>query len=711
MSGYDFRSLSPSDFELLVRDVLNVDQGLRLHAFPAGKDGGIDLRDVEDSGFTTVVQCKHYVDSSPSDFDRAIAKEKTKPALGEAGRYILATSHKMSPSHEVGVALELGMKLADVWGPGKINRVLASHPEVEEHHFKLWLGSATALSHIVNAGLWQRTDALIADVREKAQPWVGVPAYAAACEVLEREGVCILSGLAGVGKTCIADRMMLDALRDDWRVADLAGDLTEAWAVARTPGKLFFYFDDFLGESELRLDAVGAASDLVNFIEYISRNRADKRLIMTTRSQVLNSAAQSSSDRLHALATEWTDRIVGISTVDPGARAEILTNHLHFSGLPAVEREELEVDNRFKALVLHPSFSPRLVRLVTKSDLSDAAADQVLRQLTDAFANPVDTWRATFRALDEPARDVLLTLATFPERAVLHHDLKAAAAPDTPVLAWKDVLRPLEPTWIKIVSTYEARSVAFANPGCRDFLLGELDDYELVSERVEKRLVRLEQLVSLSQSAGLLTADPTVIATTSRPNLSMALLNHKTMLAARIQDLWDDWLGRANRTSGATLRRLCEVGALLGRYAQPQELGWFIDVAKSLVSDSPVGPLECTGALRLARQIFSMTLSAAVDRDDLVFRLMAAALECARTLRDLDSYEELPETMRTEAIHAVAARRARSILQYEAEEMEFDGGDASALQVAVNELIRRAEWYDVEVDVVPLLDAIDELNS
>lgn len=711
MSEYDFRALSPTDFELLVRDVLNVDQNLSLHAFPAGKDGGIDLRQVGENGIVTIVQCKHYVNSSSSDFDRAIRKEKTKPALGQAGRYILATSHELSPPREIWVAQELGIERADVWGPGEINRVLAEHPEIEERNFKLWLSSATVLSHIVNAGLWQRTEALVADVHERARSWVEVPTHEAARQALESEGVCVLTGLAGVGKTSIADRLMLDALREDWRVADLAGDLTEGWAVARTPGKIFFYFDDFLGESDLRLDAVGAASDLVNFIEYVSRNKEHKRLVMTTRSQMLNLAAQSSSDRLRALATEWTERIVAVPTLEPAVRAEVLINHLHFSGLPPAEREALEIDTRFRALVLNPSFNPRLVRIVTKPDLAEASADEVLRQLAEAFANPVDTWRATYRALAESARDALLTLATFPERAVLLRDLKAAASPEASALAWKDVLRPLEPTWIKIGGTFDEKSVTFANPGCRDFLLGELDDYDLASERVEARLDRLEQLISLSQSAGLLTADPTVRSATQRPDLSAALLKHKKLLAARIQSLWGDWLGRASRSTGAILLRLCDVGALLGLYAQPRELSWFTDMVKALIDGSPASPLDCIGALRLATQLGAMELPPEVDRGDLVSKLVTAALEFAHTLRDLDSYEDLSDTMRTEAIQAIAAQRARRILQDEAEEMELNADDAAVPREAVDELIRRAEWYDVEIDVVPLLDAIDENAS
>lgn len=253
--------------------------------------------------------------------------------------------------------------------------------------------------------------------------------------------------------------------------------------------------------------------------------------------------------------------------------------------------------------------------------------------------------------------------------------------------------------------------MAFANPGCRDFLIGELDDYDLASERLEHRLARLEQVISLSQSAWLLTTDRATPATTSRPNLSAALLKHKAVLASRIQVPWDDWLRRVSRSSGSILLRLCDVGALLKLYAEPYELGWFADVVNALISGFPIGQLECVGALRLARQLSTMTLPAELDRASLVSRLVTVALGCARTLRDLDSYEDLPEMMRTEAIQFVAAQRAQRILQDEAEVMELDTDNTSVLHEAVNDLIRRAEWYDVEIDVAPLLDAIDERAS
>src|SRR6478672_12387892 len=74
---YDFHTLSPMDFELLVRDLLQERLEIELQAFGHGPDGGVDLRS-SDNGKTTIVQCKHYRGSSFSDLKTAAKKEKPK---------------------------------------------------------------------------------------------------------------------------------------------------------------------------------------------------------------------------------------------------------------------------------------------------------------------------------------------------------------------------------------------------------------------------------------------------------------------------------------------------------------------------------------------------------------------------------------------------------------------------------------------------------
>jgi hypothetical protein len=63
---YDFRTLSPMDFEDLVRDLLQVEFGLFFESFGAGRDLGIDFRFSIENG-SAAVQAKHYVAKLGSD--------------------------------------------------------------------------------------------------------------------------------------------------------------------------------------------------------------------------------------------------------------------------------------------------------------------------------------------------------------------------------------------------------------------------------------------------------------------------------------------------------------------------------------------------------------------------------------------------------------------------------------------------------------------
>jgi hypothetical protein len=67
---YDFRPLSPLDFEELVRDLLQAELKILLESFGPGKDQGIDFRFAV-SGGNAIVQAKHYVDSGVDALVRA----------------------------------------------------------------------------------------------------------------------------------------------------------------------------------------------------------------------------------------------------------------------------------------------------------------------------------------------------------------------------------------------------------------------------------------------------------------------------------------------------------------------------------------------------------------------------------------------------------------------------------------------------------------
>ncbi|MEQ1907687.1 MAG: restriction endonuclease [Vicinamibacterales bacterium] len=92
MADYDFRSLSPHDFEQLCRDLLQKTLGVQLESFTTGRDSGIDFR-YRTREQNLIVQCKHYAESGFDALSRTLAgKERKRLGALLPTRYILATS-------------------------------------------------------------------------------------------------------------------------------------------------------------------------------------------------------------------------------------------------------------------------------------------------------------------------------------------------------------------------------------------------------------------------------------------------------------------------------------------------------------------------------------------------------------------------------------------------------------------------------------------
>src|SRR5882672_4749412 len=97
MADYDFRSLSPHDFEQLCRDLLQKALGVHLESFTAGRDSGIDFR-YRTKTDALIVQIKHYAESGYEALRRVLKqKERPKAEALKPTRYILATSVGLTP--------------------------------------------------------------------------------------------------------------------------------------------------------------------------------------------------------------------------------------------------------------------------------------------------------------------------------------------------------------------------------------------------------------------------------------------------------------------------------------------------------------------------------------------------------------------------------------------------------------------------------------
>ena len=138
MAKYNFRSLSPHDFELLCGDLLQEILGVRLESFTTGPDSRIDFR-YRRQGVNLIVQCKHFADSGYGAVCHVLRKkERQKLDALAPTRYVLATSVGLTPARKnevVEILVPYCLGPSDIVGPDDINNLLTQHGHVERRPY------------------------------------------------------------------------------------------------------------------------------------------------------------------------------------------------------------------------------------------------------------------------------------------------------------------------------------------------------------------------------------------------------------------------------------------------------------------------------------------------------------------------------------------------------------------------------------------------
>lgn len=519
MADYDFRGLSPFDFEVLCHDLLEPELGVKLQAFATGRDKGIDLRHSVDNHNTVIVQCKHYAKSGYRSLLASI-KNKELPKIQKLApkRYVLVTTVDLTPGN-VDELYELlrphCLSKHDIIGASSLNQLLRKYRTVEQSNFKLWLTSTSVLERIVHNGVFAAAAMTREEISLRLSIYVQTAVYPSAKERLAETNVCILAGAPGVGKTTLAELLTVDHMMDDWELVVIDQNVTEGLQLFSSDPekKQLFYYDDFLGQiSDGDKLAKNEDRSLLRFISAISRQR-NRRFILTTREYIL-AKAKTQHERLSQSEIDIYKFVVSCDEYTESDKARILANHLYFLDVPSEHIAALVNGRNYLKIISHRNYNPRVIEwMTTPAAIATSSPKNYLARFLDNLQNPTKLWLHAFQnQICQESRDLLLVLATCGD-GVLLEDLEAAFRPffaaraqalnlPTRSNSFTNALNELEGSFIRIYNRSIGKVVEFQNPSVIDFVKAMLFLEVPNGRELVNSAIFFEQLERLTKQLG-----------------------------------------------------------------------------------------------------------------------------------------------------------------------------------------------------------------
>ncbi len=434
------------------------------------------------------MQCKHYARSSYSTLRSHLIKEAKKAAILQPSRYILATSSSLTPANKSEIRSIFSpyvLNDADVLGSGDLNNLLGKFPGLEKANFKLWLTSAAVLDKLLHSQIYNQTQTLIDELQRKARLYVPSISFPRAHKILQDNRICIIAGIPGIGKSMLADMLLVSLIDQDFEPVVISSDVGEGDAVFKPDHKQVFYYDDFLGQASHADKKLNKNEDarILLFMRKVSAT-SNKRFILTTREYIL-SDARMRYEKLADIGTRVDTCVIALDDYTELARAKILYNHLYFSSMERATRNAVLKDRTYLAIVRHKNYNPRLIETIVDLGHKDGLTpDAFLSFVRKTLDEPTKLWQHAFeQQLPPAARAVLVALVSLSFEVDLEdlNDAFAAimvAMEGRPPLfnEFQNSLKILEDTFIRTQRISSMQLATFHNPSIRDFMLATLNN-------------------------------------------------------------------------------------------------------------------------------------------------------------------------------------------------------------------------------------------
>ncbi len=372
------------------------------------------------------------------------------------------------------------MFTTDILGKDDLNNLLGKYPDVEKKYYKLWLASTNILQEIVNKSVVNWASFELDTIRDQISLYVENKSFNKASEILEKNRYVIISGIPGIGKTTLARYLVYSILANGYEeFVYIENNLDDAAKLFQKGKRQIFFYDDFLGSNFFDPSEKNFDSKLIHFIDAIKRE-PDKLFILTTREYILSDALNY-YEKLERYNVEIAKCTLDLGHYTKYIRAKILYNHLERAELPIASIESLLKDKRYKILIEHKNYNPRIIETFIDSGLfRDVSSDVFFEKFREYFDNPKMVWSSAFDKLDIKGRIALQILYSMGKVVFLKdwHDGFMAFCQNTmqkrglicDEVEWRKCLKTFENCFVKIDINEGHHIVSFFNPSIIDFI-------------------------------------------------------------------------------------------------------------------------------------------------------------------------------------------------------------------------------------------------
>ncbi len=435
MNDYDFSVLNDKEFENIVVDLISRDKDKKFERFKAGKDGGIDGRFFGHDGKEEIIQCKHYLKTGYQGLIASLKKKNAnskneidKVKLLNPKKYIFVTSLPLSADNKKKIKELFSPYIKndnDIYGQEDLNDILKLNSDIEENHYKLWISSITVLNRILHNAIKGRSEFLIDEIKEKIKYYVLTNNHKKAIQTLEKSHNIIIAGEPGIGKTTLAEQICLSYSEKGFEFCAISESISEAESIFIKDEKQIFYFDDFLGSNYLQAIENHKDSQIIRFMNRVKNNK-NKRFILTSRTNIINQGI-SLSDNFRTSKLDKNEFIITVNDLSNIDKALILYNHIYHSNLAEEFIDVIYEKKRYKKIINHKNFNPRLIEFITDTDrVIDVSEKDYWKYIESTLNNPSEVWAHTFdKQSDEYIRNIVL-LTVFNGNTIKEESLKNA---------------------------------------------------------------------------------------------------------------------------------------------------------------------------------------------------------------------------------------------------------------------------------------------